>query len=465
MEVWLRFLEHAGLTVKRDATSVSDLVQWGAVRRTMLIVCGDWIDRRRASATRDNALPRLVYSAQTKKIFECSGTDGELPYEEYLIVQSVAALQRTERASSNRVIMVLGNHDVALLANHRSIPAYTTDMAILSEAIDPARQSPAELEAWRLDALAVARAFTTANPGALIAPARVNAPSGTTLQRSSMRAPHFERLCPRPVLHAAFFAARRAAVPFYAVGKYIFSHAGLTSTVARHWRTILGIRDAVGLMQTLCNPDRTDAEIKQCTDGSVEPSVLLQRLTDPETSAFWSRPGQKDPITGEAHSTRVAHPLLQEDVFALGLRFYEPLTHNVLAHNCGGSAVWSANTVMVDKCASRAMLERVGAQFLPNGPIYVGTLPLQKRAVADFPHAADRLVRFPSGPEFASPAGAELAMLSLPGIDRAPTDAMGTGNGHTRRNSGLRVPLREQCGLVVLADWDTASKSWVARIY
>jgi hypothetical protein len=438
MEVWLRFLEHVGLVVDRQAESVETLVAWGEVERTMLLVCGDWIDRRRSGASRDNARARLVYSARRNGTAISYGTDGEIPYEEVLILGTVAHLVATQRRSGNRLVMVLGNHDIAMLVHSRSMPNYTTPLAMLSESTASSSHTAQQLRTWRAAAREEIRAF-----GQLSSFAAFPVPAATALlERTTTTA--------RPGLHAAFHRCASAAVPFYAVGKYIFSHAGITGSTAVDWRQRLGITDGAALMRALCNPNRTPASLAAATDGTVPPDALLTAL-QAESNLFWSRPKG-------GHGAALGKALSQTDVANLGLRFYEPLTHNVLAHNCGAEFAWPSNTTMLDKCGSRAMLEIVKMQYAPNGPIRIGRIDLQVRSANDFPDATDRLPRAPSGPEFDSPG--DMVTIDLPPIDGWPGD---TGQGHVMRNSSLRNPLLEQCGLVVLADWDTLRRQWVPR--
>jgi hypothetical protein len=351
LEVWLQFLKAVGADVQKpDSGSAADLVSWGSLTNTALVVCGDIIDRCRT----DNQNMRLVYSFHHKTLVGMNGTDGEQPFEEVIILKTMAKLYRTQHLANNKMVCVVGNHDAIFLAHKATMPQCTTHMAVSMEKLNLPELSDLQLKEFQeeLRNLKMPEEIDIIDP----------TPDG-----------HHTR----PALAQAFAEASEFLFPFWGVGSYIMSHSGFTNAKAEAWEG-LGITDATGFLQALAENDfPTEDDLLPFLRPGVDPEVVLQNFirsipqdgSNRQSTLFlWSRPTI-------SFLEELEQPVSCENMQRLGLsssscsELSPNLTRNVIGHNCGahGKFEYLSHVFMIDRCASRAMV----FESCPNGPVMI----------------------------------------------------------------------------------------------
>lgn len=428
IEVLLGVLRHVGLAFNPEASTVDTFVNWSDnVQDTVLVVCGDIIDRNRGgwdpadtkgetTVYSDYQSPRLLYSAQHKKYFVLMGTNGEQPLEEQLILHVLLHLHNTANVNgrNNKVIVTAGNHDVVLMVEGKTLSEFTTDMARWEEtALD--HDSVARDQHYE-DARAKWHEFASlsdAQRGQIFAGA----------VRVDYHGPEVNYSIPAPRLRLRrlFADCRPFVYAFWSMGHVLFSHAGFTAETRQLWKRY-GVTDPNALLrELLALPSWNLATIAGLLTNPANANQLLHELRLMDANPFWLRTTAEDFLT----------PIM--DLHELGLEQHVPITTNVLGHNCNNINRYPAHlqqhVIMLDHCASRGVAET--AQY-PNGPTRILT----------YETSLD-----PTNLQY---------VLSKPQITELPPLQ---GNVRT-------VPLlREQLGCVIVADYEPApARTWRVRL-
>jgi len=307
VEVLLKFLKEIGIKINRHAKNIHELVSWGNIKDTIVIFCGDMIDRKRHTINKDgedidNQTPKILFS--NNKYYTILGTNGEIPMEEFIIVNILIELHKT--CGSNRIIVLVGNHELSLLEKRGYIDTIS-DLSAYSDYI-------LSKKVW----------FHKGYPDRNKSITSVKCKRNITIDGGYK---YYRRS-----LHKAFYQLRHCMYMFFIIGNTIFSHAGFT-------------KNTVKLINSL----------------NIDPNQSVRQLSDPNTDK--ESLGNKSflrkfkSLFDERYSFEELSSVEKGiDMSSLGLDVV--VKNEVLGHNCGNSIDYSKlvrhNIYMLDMCPSRA---------------------------------------------------------------------------------------------------------------
>jgi len=399
VETMLNFLRKIGLVVNENAVDVDTLVNWGNIKNTVLIFCGDLVDRKRMTGTFDNQTYKVL--CYQKQYLITKGTDGEIPMEEIIILKILRSLH--ENRGCNRIVVIIGNHDFLVLSKSTMTPEYITDLSILSN-------------------------FVADDGGHVIVQTPEydirNAKCSGYVDPIAQGMPAY-----REKLHKCFYDIADCVYTYFVVDDTIFSHAGFLQQTLDDFLQ-LNIKDPNAFIRFMCNPSWSFDDME---------------LSIGDTSIFLK-------TVYNLYSERFGVPQLATLKNGLSLKsigFEVTVNKMVFGHNCRSKdrpyeILTRYGIDMIDTCSSRAFdirdvsltqnLFYVNSNSIVNGNITYFSMLFDNKGIH---HDDVRCISSNEGTTHTTPSSCYKEVITM----------------NRDSNNTTTVPiLAEQKGLVVVGD-------------